>query len=76
MISPAKIQKHMDVVSSKSEPLGMVDHVAGTDLKLARDVVGQHHFVPLTWIDYIDEKIHLKRPAKDVERLWAGESFE
>ena len=31
MISPSKIQKHMDVVSSKSEPLGMVDHVAGTE---------------------------------------------
>lgn len=74
--SPTKIQKHMDVVSSKHEPLGVVDHVAGTDLKLSRDVVGQHHFVPLTWIDYIDEKIHLKRSAKDVERLWAGESFE
>lgn len=76
MTNPAKIQKHMDVVSSQSEPLGVVDHVAGTDLKLARDVVGQHHYVPLAWIDYIDDKIHLKRSANDVERLWAGERFE
>jgi hypothetical protein len=76
MTSPARIQKHMDVVSSKSEPLGMVDHIDGSTLKLARDVVGQHHFVPLTWVDFIDEKIHLKRSAAEVERLWAGERFE
>jgi hypothetical protein len=76
MTNPARIQKHMDVVSSKSEPLGIVDHLDGSTLKLSRDVVGQHHFVPLTWVDYIDEKIHLKRTAKEVERLWAGESFE
>ena len=76
MINPAQIQKHMDVVSLNNEPLGSVDHVSGRDLKLARDVVGQHHFVPLAWIDRIDEKIHLTRSTKEVQRLWAGESFE
>ena len=76
MINPEQIQKHMDVVSLNNEPLGSVDHVSGRDLKLARDVVGQHHFVPLAWIDRIDEKIHLTRSTKEVQRLWAGESFE
>ena len=76
MIHPTQIQKHMDVVSSKNEPLGMVDHILGSNVKLARDVVGQHHFVPLTWIARIDDKIHLALTAEDVERLWAGERFE
>lgn len=76
MFSPTQIQKHMNVVSVKNEPLGMVDHVLGSTLKLARDVVGQHHYVPLTWIDRVDEVVHLKRTAADIERMWAGEKFE
>jgi hypothetical protein len=76
MINPTRIQKHMDVVSSKNEPLGMVDHILGANLKLARDVVGQHHYVPMSWIDHIDDKVHLALTANDVERLWAHERFE
>jgi hypothetical protein len=76
MVNPAQIQKNMDVVSLNNEPLGMVDHVDGRDLKLARDVVGQHHFVPLMWIDHIDDKIHLSRSTDEVARLWSGETFE
>ena len=76
MVNPAHIQKHMDVVALNNEPLGMVDHIDGRDLKLSRDIVGQHHFVPLTWIHHIDDKIHLSRSAEEVARLWSGESFE
>jgi hypothetical protein len=76
MINPTQIQKHMDVVSSQNEPLGSVDHVQGSAVKLVRDVLGQHHFVPITWIESIDDKIHLKRSAEEVERLWAGEPFQ
>jgi hypothetical protein len=71
-----RIKPHMDVVSSRSEPLGMVDCIDGRNLKLARDALGQHHFLPLTWVDVIDEQVHLKRPANDVIRLWSGETFE
>jgi hypothetical protein len=76
MINPTQIQKHMDVVSSQNEPLGSVDHIQGSELKLVRDVLGQHHFVPIAWIASIDDKIHLTRSAEEVERLWAGEPFQ
>jgi hypothetical protein len=76
MINPTQIQKHMPVVSVNDERLGVVDHILGSNLKLARDIVGQHHFVPLAWIDRIDEQIHLTRSTDEVERLWAGERFE
>jgi hypothetical protein len=66
----------MDVVAANDEPLGVVDHILGSNLKLARDVVGQHHFVPLSWIDHIDTKVHLKRSVAEVQRLWSGERFE
>jgi hypothetical protein len=76
MINPTQIQKHMDVVSSRNEPLGSVDHVQGSSVKLVRDAVGQHHLVPIAWIESIDDKIHLTRSAEEVERLWAGEPFQ
>ena len=76
MINPSQIHKRMDVVSSQNEPLGSVDHIEGSSLKLVRDVVGQHHFVPIAWIGTIDDKIHLTRSAEEVERLWAGEPFQ
>lgn len=76
MLNPAKIEKHMPVVSSHREALGFVDHVADGNLELARDEVGQHHFVPMRWIDHIDSQVHLSRTAEDVRRLWAGERFE
>jgi len=75
MINPSQIQKHMTVVSSRNEPLGSVDHIQGSSVKLVRDVLGQHHFVPISWIERIDDKIHLKRSAQEVERLWTGEPF-
>lgn len=76
MLNPAKIQKNMAVVSSHREPLGFVDHIADGNLELARDEVGQHHFVPMRWIDHIDSQVHLARTAAEVRRLWAGERFE
>jgi hypothetical protein len=76
MINPSHIQKHMDVVSSRDEPLGSVDHVQGSSVKLVRDVLGQHHLVPIGWIERIDDKIHLTHSAEEVERLWAGEPFQ
>ncbi|HKY36451.1 MAG TPA: DUF2171 domain-containing protein [Polyangiaceae bacterium] len=76
MINPSQIQRHMDVVSSRNEPLGSVDHIQGSSVKLVRDVLGQHHLVPIAWIESIDDKIHLTRSAEEVERLWAGEPFQ
>jgi hypothetical protein len=76
MVNPTQIQKHMQVVSSHNEPLGTVDHLLGSNVKLTRDAVGQHHFVPLGWIHHVDDQIHLAFTAADVTRMWAAEHFE
>lgn len=75
-INPAQIHRNMRVFSSHGEPLGAIDHIDGGNLELVRDEVGQHHFIPMRWIDRIDEAVHLTRPAEDLRRLWAGERFE
>lgn len=72
-MSPTQIQRHMDVVSSHDEPLGIVDHILGSNLQLAKTRAGRHGFVPFSWIAHIDDKIHLARSAAEVEGLWASE---
>ena len=75
-INPAHIQRNMLVFSVHGEPLGAIDHIEGGNLELARDEVGQHHFVPIRWISRIEDAVYLTRSAADVRRLWAGERFE
>jgi hypothetical protein len=72
-MSPTQIQRHMDVVSSSDEPLGIVDHILGSNLQLAKTQTGRHGFVPFSWIAHIDDKIHLARSAAEVEGLWDTE---
>ncbi len=55
------IQKHMQVIDSQGEALGVVDHVDDSGLKLARvgSADGQHHHVPLSAVARVDEHVHL-----------------
>ena len=31
---------------------------------------GQHHIIPLDWVDKIDDKVRLKKSAKDAMTQW------
>ena len=75
-LNPARIQRNMAVFSSHGEQLGAIDHIEGGNLELVRDAVGQHHFIPLRWIDRVEDAVYLTRTGEDVRRLWAGERFE
>ena len=30
---------------------------------------GQHHFVPVAWIDHVDTHVHLNKPVNDIGGL-------
>ena len=67
------IAEHMEVVSSDGKIVGVVDHLDGTDrIKLTKGASadGQHHFVPLAWVDHVDTHVHLNRAATDVTSSW------
>jgi hypothetical protein len=70
MIDTSRIKPHMPVVASNATELGKVDHVEGKSLKLVRDAQGQHHFIPLDWIDSVDDKVHINRPGDQVMKQW------
>ncbi len=63
IVDTSKIVEHMDVIAADGETIGKVDHVQDGRIKLTKTSSpdGQHHFVPLEWIDHIDRHIHLNK---------------
>ena len=68
----SKIKPHMPVVCSKNGQFAVVDHMEGTDtIKLAKDDKGQHHYIPLSWVRSVDDKIHVDRTGDEAMRDWS-----
>jgi len=66
------IKNNMPVVCSDNGQLAMVDHLEGTDtIKLARDAEGEHHYIPLTWVSSVDDKVHIDRTGDQAMMEWS-----
>ncbi len=73
MIQASQIREHMDIVGSDGKHVGRVDCVKGDRIELAKldtTTLGKHRLVPLSWVDFVDEKVHLNLDHKEAERLW------
>lgn len=74
MVQSASIVPHMEVVGSDGVHVGTVDHMQGADqVKLAKsdkDAGGEHHFIPLAWVDRVDSKVHLKQSGAEARARW------
>ena len=69
----AAITEHMDVIAADGTKVGTVDHLdTGERIKLAKDTSpdGQHHFIPLAWVDHVDQHVHLSKASADVRTGW------
>ena len=65
------IKNHMEVVASDRGLLGIVDHVdANQTLKLTKDRQGQHHWIPLDWVEDIGTQVHLDRSSQQAQQRW------
>ena len=65
-----RIVEHMEVYASDGTKIGTVDHMEGTDrIKLAKTTSpdGQHHYVPLSWVDHVDRHVHLNRTLAEIK---------
>ena len=75
MIDAAEIHEHMDVQSSDGRHVGRVDHVKGDEIELAKldaATLGKHHYIPLSWVDYVDgERVHLALTRDEARARWA-----
>lgn len=69
----SRIAEHMPVMASDGTQIGIVDHLDGPDrIKLAKNASpdGQHHYIPLTWVDHVDQHVHLNKAAAHVRANW------
>ena len=72
MTNTDTIKPHMPVVCSKDKQFATVDHVEGTNaIKLTKDASGEHHFIPLSWVTSVDDKVHVDRPGDQAMREWS-----
>jgi hypothetical protein len=66
------VREHMDVIASCGTKIGVVDHVEGNTIKLTRNDSpdGQHHFLPASMIERVDDKVHLNKNSEEAVRAW------
>ena len=74
MIDTQQIKPDMPVVCSEDGQFAVVDHLEGKDIKLKRDKSGKHHFIPVSWVKTVDQKVHIDRPGNQAMKEWRTES--
>jgi len=72
----AGIKDHMSVIASCGKTIGLVDHVEGSAIKLTKNNSpdGQHHFIPVGWIERVDSHVHLKKNSEETEQNWKSDA--
>ncbi|MBP9089352.1 MAG: DUF2171 domain-containing protein, partial [Kofleriaceae bacterium] len=75
MLNANQIKPNTPVVCSQNGQFGVVDHMEGVDsIKLKKDAHGQHHYIPLSWVKNVDDKIHVDRPGAQAMKEWTTAS--
>jgi hypothetical protein len=61
----------------RPEEVGKVDHLDGPDkIKLTKQSspTGEHHhFIPVSWIDHVDQHVHMNKTGAFVTAQWEHE---
>jgi hypothetical protein len=74
MIDGTQIREHMEVVSSDDKHIGKVDHVIGNEIELTRSLaIGKHHFLPLSLVARVDDKVRLSVTEDGAKAAWREE---
>ena len=75
-VDVASIKEHMSVIAADGEAIGKVDHVQDGRIKLTKNDSpdGQHHFVPMHWIERVDTHVHLNKTLVDIRAATGGGS--
>jgi hypothetical protein len=72
MIQATQIKSNMPVVCSKNGQFATVDHMDGAStIKLSKDDKGAHHFIPISWVTKVDDKVHIDRTGEQAMREWS-----
>ena len=76
-IGSVALERRVDALFSRYTRPGSPGAVAavmrGSEIELAKmdlQAMGKHHLIPLSWIDYVDEKVHLSLDREETEARW------
>jgi hypothetical protein len=67
------IHEHMEVIGADGSHVGVVDEIEGQTIRLTRsdpNAGGVHHWIPLEWVDLVDNVVHLSKPYDETTRRW------
>lgn len=73
MINVSDIKEHMEVVGSDGGHVGKVDHILGGDIELAKLDFGsgmKHHLIPISWVEQVDNHVHLSITKDEAKAQW------
>jgi len=74
MAQALQIKEHMEVLGSDGEHVGTVDCIKGANrivlTKSDPKSGGQHHIIPLDWVDHVDAHVHLNKSTRDAMTQW------
>ena len=73
MIDTSMIKEHLEVVGSDGKHVGRVDHVMGDQIELAKMDLGsglKHPMIPVSWVDHVDEHVHLSMTKDEAKARW------
>ena len=76
MTNTSEIREHMEVIASCGKHVGEVDHVDGNSIKMTKNdpaAGGKHHFIPMDWVERVDQHVHLKKNSEEVFKNWKTE---
>lgn len=68
----SSIKERMDVIASCGKKIGVVDHIEGETIKLTKTSSpdGQHHFIPVGWVEKVDSHVHLSKNSMETQNGW------
>ena len=73
MSNAAKVVEHMTVYGSDGGRVGTVDKVEGDRIKLTKndpEANGEHHLIPVAWVQTVDSAVRLSKEAAAAKREW------
>ena len=73
MINPDQIKPDMPVFCSQDGQFATVEQMEGTNyIKLKKDTAGQHHYIPLTWVNSVEDgRVKVDKPGDQAMQEWS-----
>ncbi|ADY27549.1 MULTISPECIES: DUF2171 domain-containing protein [Deinococcus] len=68
-----QIKADMPILCADGNEHGKVDHLDGEYIKITKDAHGQHHWLPLSTVDHVDQHVHLKLKHEEVKQQMLSE---